>query len=47
MPAMKRTVVNTTFPYPLKWDRGDLEVLIEGKVFQVHFERKNRQREDA
>ena len=44
---MKRTVVNTTFPYPLKWDRGDLEVLIEGKVFQVHFERKNRQREDA
>jgi hypothetical protein len=44
---MRRTVVDTTFPYPVKWDRGDLEVRIEAKVFEVHFERRYRQQNDA
>jgi hypothetical protein len=39
---VKRTVVATTFPYPLKWDRGKLDVRIEDKVFDVHFERQYR-----
>ena len=38
--------METTFPYPLKWDRGDLDVRIEGNVFTVHFEREYRQPTD-
>jgi hypothetical protein len=44
--SVKRTVVATTFPYPLKWDRGDLDVRIEDKVFEVHFEREYRRDSD-
>jgi hypothetical protein len=43
---MRRTVVETTFPYPLKWDRGALDVSVEDKVFEVRFERQYRQRPD-
>lgn len=40
---MKRTIVNTTIPYYLIWD-DDLEILVNGRVFEVHFESKGRQR---
>jgi hypothetical protein len=40
---MKRTVVRIKFPYALKWDKGMLEVRIEDKVFEVHFERQSHQ----
>lgn len=43
MLSVKRTVVRTSFPYPLKWDRGNLDVRIEDKVFEVHFERQYRE----
>jgi hypothetical protein len=43
---VKRTVVRTTFPYPLKWDKGNLDVRIGDKVFDVHFERQYRQDTD-
>ncbi len=39
---MKRTVVVSTIPYPLKWDRSNLSVRIEDKVVDVHFERQYR-----
>jgi hypothetical protein len=43
---MRRTVVETTFPYPLKWDRGELDVRIEDRVFEVHFQRQYRSDSD-
>src|SRR5215204_6408516 len=41
---MKRTIVTTTIPYSLIWDDEDFEILVNGRVFEVHFERKGRQR---
>ena len=41
------TLVRATIPYPLIWDRGDLEVRVENKVFEVHFERRYRQEGDT
>lgn len=43
---MKRTVVGTTFPYSLKWDKGDLSVRINDEVFEVRFEKRYRQSTD-
>ncbi len=43
---MKRTVVVTAFPYPLIWDRGHLEVNVEGHIFEVDFLRQYRQSGD-
>lgn len=37
------TLVRATMPYPLIWDSGDLEIMVEGKVFEVHFKRRYRQ----
>jgi hypothetical protein len=41
---MKRTIVTTTIPYSLIWDDEDFAILVNGRVFEVHFERKGRQR---
>jgi hypothetical protein len=43
---MERTVVRTTFPYPLIWDRGELEISVEDKPFQVNFERRYHEAPD-
>jgi hypothetical protein len=43
---MKRTIVSTTIPYSLLWNNEDLEILVNDRVFEVHFQRKDRQRGD-
>jgi hypothetical protein len=43
---MERTVVRVTFPYPLIWDRGELEIRVEDKSFQVVFERRYHEAPD-
>jgi hypothetical protein len=43
---MERTVVRMTFPYPLIWDRGELEIRVEDKSFQVVFERRYHEAPD-
>jgi hypothetical protein len=43
---MERTVARTTFPYPLIWDRGKLEISVEDKPFQVVFERRYHEAPD-
>lgn len=43
---MQQTVVRTTFPYPLIWDRGELEISVEDKPFQVIFERRYHEAPD-
>jgi hypothetical protein len=42
---VKRTIVQTAFAYPLIWDKGQLEVRIDEKVFEVVFRRRYRQEE--
>jgi hypothetical protein len=43
----KGTLVRATIPYPLIWDSGALEILVEDKIFEVRFERRYRQEGDA
>ena len=38
-----RTLVKTGFPYPLIWDTGQLDILIEGHTFGVEFRRLYKQ----
>jgi hypothetical protein len=43
---MRRTVVRATFPYPLIWDSGELEICAKDKPFDVIFERRYREATD-
>ena len=43
---MERTAVRVAFPYPLIWDRGELEISVEDKPFQVIFERRYHEAPD-